>query len=92
MAGGKGKVAGKGLAVAMGEGAGEKDRSIKYIHEADGSWMADEFQPHLTLINDRLEKIPLGAVSGVYSLQAPAEDGRLNDFGRKDNRFFMVPS
>lgn len=54
MAGGKAKVAGKGEAVKIGEGTGKGDRSIKYIREADGRWMADEFKPHLNLINDRL--------------------------------------
>lgn len=86
MANGYTKAVGKGKTVSIGE-----DRGIKYIREADSTWMVIEFKPHLNLISDRLEKISLGAVSGAYSIVASEEDERLSDFGRKDDRFFMVP-
>lgn len=39
MAGGKSKVVDKGTTVAIEDGAGREDQSIKYIHEANGTWM-----------------------------------------------------
>lgn len=89
---GKSKAAGKGTVVAVRDAIGEEDRSNKYIREADGSWMADEFIPHLNLIEDRLKRVPVGAVGGAYSIEAPKEDYRLSHFGKKEDRFFMVPA
>lgn len=87
MASEKTKTAGKGEAVKIGEGACRGNQSIKYIYEADSRWMADEIKSHINLINDRLERIPPGAVSGDYSIEAQAGDEKLSDFDRKDDRF-----
>lgn len=31
-------------------------------------------------------------MGGAFSIESPAEDERLSDFGKEENRFFMVPA
>lgn len=62
-------IVGKGKRDGQGRVVGSRSLFIKNIRKADGTWLADEMKPNLTLIEDRLMRVSPRVVRELFSIE-----------------------